>query len=191
MTPEECPAGPEHCHRPTKAGPVGRYCHMPAGHGTAHPGHGACHFHGGNVGKVVALSSKRGQAIQKDNILAAAWTLGPPRQMTPAEALIEELHRTAGCVLWLSQQVASITPEELPMSLMYQVFLTERRHLVEVARTAIACGAVEKVSDSLTVVGDMFLQMFDRVFEALEPTEEQRRRFEAALTHELRRVAGD
>lgn len=137
-------------------------CRHWKGFRTNHPGIGACFLHGGNSPPHV-ISAEREMARR------AVQTLGLPVDISPQEALLREVHRTAGHVEFLGQIVANMPQEELTWgqesktegiahtgkrvlseefrarpSIWYRMYQEERRHLVEVCRTAIACGIAER-----------------------------------------------
>lgn len=78
-----------------------RTCRRRAGHGTPTPGTGRCRLHGGNT------PSHRRRAERAEAERAVA-TYGLPVDVDPREALLQEVHRTAGHVAWLGQIVAAL-----------------------------------------------------------------------------------
>lgn len=130
---------------------TGTNCKLPAGHGTDHVGIGRCKRHGGSTRNHV----KHAQHIQATQ---AVETYGLPRQVDPHAALLEELHRTAGHVAWLSLQVQALDtdglhgpvggsqhghPREEP-HVWVRLYQEERRHLADVAKTCVAVGIEER-----------------------------------------------
>lgn len=132
----------------------GRVCQNWKGFRTDHFGYGRCFRCGGTTpnGKTFA---RREAATQ------AAVTFGLPREISPFQALLEEVWRTAGHVEWLWTRVSEVTPEEMTAEppngeqitlllpprgarLWYELYMRERKHLVEVSRAAIACGIAER-----------------------------------------------
>jgi hypothetical protein len=69
-----------------------------------------CKRHGGNAPQVKAAAERRQQEEDAQKALA---TYGQPRAVDPAQALLEEVHRTAGHVAWLSVVVAGLDQESL------------------------------------------------------------------------------
>ena len=168
-------------------------CRRAKGHGTAHPGVGRCKFHGGNSPDVIkaALRVKAERAVA---------TYGLPLNIDPHVALLHEVQRTAGHVLWLQQRIRTLEAAELvwseqvvseartrteaviaseaggsptppasepqtgseapprvssveiderrvagaQVSVWLKLYQSERHHLVEVCKTAIACGIAER-----------------------------------------------
>lgn len=87
----------------------------------------------------------------------AAVTYGGPREVDPATALLEEVHRTAGHVAWLGALVASLSPDELTQrargpggetwerpAVWVEMYRQERAHLAMVCRVTIAAGVEER-----------------------------------------------
>jgi hypothetical protein len=81
-------------------------CRRPAGWGTDHVGRGRCKLHGGRTPGQRAKD-------RKDQAAAAVVTFGLPREVEPGQALLEEVHRSAGHVAWLGQLVASLPHDVL------------------------------------------------------------------------------
>lgn len=112
---EGCEKGPAHCHGRrrgieayTEAG-YQRVCHRAAGHGTDHKGFGVCNLHGGST----AAGRKHAQKLRVAALLATLTTYGDPVSIDPAQALLDEVQRTAGHVQWLGMCVAQLDPDEL------------------------------------------------------------------------------
>lgn len=83
-----------------------RLCKWDAGYGTAHKGIGRCKYHGGNTETHVMNA-------QRKMLENAVRTYGLPTEITPEDALIGELERTYGAVLWLQARIADMDPEAL------------------------------------------------------------------------------
>lgn len=67
-------------------------------------------MHGGSAPQVRAAAQRR---IQGEAARNAVVTYGLPREIDPADALLEEVWRTAGAVAWLEEQVRQLAPDEL------------------------------------------------------------------------------
>lgn len=110
----DCERGNDHCHRPRSPRQEGSRnldgvpfaCHRPAGWGTNHQGWGACKLHGGNTRSGIVRASQ-------DRLEGTARTYGVPADVDPAEALLEEVQRSAGIVRWLESRIGELDPEEL------------------------------------------------------------------------------
>lgn len=134
----------------SRRGREGR-CTRPAGWGTDHPGYGYCKLHGGTT-PTHAVAARREQAAE------AVVTYGLPREVEPHEALLEELHRTAGHVAWLGGMVRALEAGELhgPVGggqwaipreephIWVRLYGEERDRLARVARTCVEVGIEER-----------------------------------------------
>ena len=143
----------------------GHPCRQPAGYRTNHPGHGRCYRHGGGSPNGV----KYGRRLMAEKAVA---TYGLPTDTNPHDALLGEVRRTAGHVGWLEARIHELEPDALArgvasqttetgttnrsavdlarveesalVSVWLKLYQEERRHLVQVCKTAIACGIVER-----------------------------------------------
>ena len=114
-------------------------CGHSAGWGTEHNGRGRCRKHGGNTPTHVAHC--RREVLQK-----AVETFGLPREIEPTDALLEEVHRSAGIVRWLEVEVHAQHGAELAVKQgeLLRLYRVERRHHVRVCQVAIAAGIAER-----------------------------------------------
>lgn len=157
MSPDIGGPGHERCGAQARQGEEGKTCGLPAGWGTEHVGVGRCRKHLGNTANHVA-------AAQRRQAEAAVTTFGLPRDVDPASALLEEVHRTAGAVAWLELQVQALTPSEVvwgkteerdvtggehagtttvhkaALNVWVALYQQERKHLVAVSEAAVRCG---------------------------------------------------
>lgn len=82
-------------------GRTGKPCGLPAGWGTPHVGSGRCRKHGGSTpNHLVKAGRERAER--------AVATFGLPVEIDPRDALLQEVHRTAGHVAWLAELVADL-----------------------------------------------------------------------------------
>lgn len=133
-------------------------CMKPAGWGTEHPGEGPCKIHGGNnPGYLKHLAVKRAKQNALAEIDATMLAYGKPIHIGPHEALLMEVQRTAGHVCWLSDKIQSIGQESgideamqqwtlmgIRPSFWVDLYIEERKHLVNVSKAAIAAGVAER-----------------------------------------------
>lgn len=163
-------------------------CCQPAGWGTNHKGVGWCKLHGGN--------SPTGEAhAAKQRIAASMPAYGAPINIGPHEAILEEVHRTAGHVQWLHEMIqwlgrspdTDVTDEELeevgivPMghaadaitqatlqgikpSIWLQMYQAERKHLMEVCKTAVTMGCAERTIQLAEDQGKMLAMVILAIF---------------------------
>jgi hypothetical protein len=202
-----------------------RRCELPhprcAGHNKAglpcmmYPRTGAtvCKRHGGHAPQVIAAAERRRQEAEA---AAAAVTYGLPIKIDPAQALLEEVHRSAGAVAWLGAIVAGMEQSDLVWGVVEQtvkpagpeggggvetkskavpnVWLTlyrdERKHLAAVSRDALGADAAGRVAAVFEQIGSAYIAMFDRVLGQLELTEAQRTAIPGILVAELQALPG-
>lgn len=114
-----------------------------------------CRRHGGAAPQVKHAAEKRLQHAAAEK---AVVTYGLPREIDPHTALLEELWRTAGHVAWLNLRIQELQDHEMhgpvgggEMSIPREVphvwvvmYQDERKHLAQVAATAIKAGIEER-----------------------------------------------
>lgn len=136
-------------------------CKRGAGQSTEHPGIGNCNLHGGSTPNHI-------RAAEKVIAVRAVATYGLPIEIDPREALVQEVYRTAGHVAYLADRVRAIDPDDLVWgktseadqqatefpgvnttreskpNVWLVLYLQERKHLVDVCKTALAAGVEER-----------------------------------------------
>jgi hypothetical protein len=92
---------------------------------------------------------------EKELASRSVITFGLPREVDPQQALLEEVHRTAGHVAWLQAKIASLPTDadlkqldkgerlERP-AVWVEMYQAERKHQTRVAEAAIRCGIAER-----------------------------------------------
>lgn len=125
---------------PGTAKTTGKPCRLPAGARTDHRGFGLCSLHGG---------SSPGGRKQAQRMMAAAASsaFGLPVDLSPADALMQELSRCAGAVHYLAQHLQTIDPAERlkqPHLAFVELYDKERDRLVRVAKAALDAGIAER-----------------------------------------------
>lgn len=182
-------------------------CQRPAGWGTDHPGHGACKLHGGST-------PTHRSAAQAELARRAVTTYGLPRDIGPAVALLEEVHRTAGHVSWLQAKVADLEEEDLVWGITEQVdkqateysgtdttraakpnlwlvlYQQERKHLAAVAKAAIDAGCHERLVRLAEEQGAVLAGAIRAILADLDLTAEQRTRVREVVPRHLRALSG-
>jgi hypothetical protein len=173
-----------------------------------HPRDGAsvCHRHGGGAPQVVAAAERRRR--EREAILAVE-TFGLPRAVDPHEALLEELHRTAGAVQWLHAIVAGLerddvvwgvtkqkvggddegTTHEAKPNAWYALWISERKHLVDVAAACAKAGIEERRIQLAEAQGQVLAGVIRRILDRLGLSEPQRELVSVVVPEELRAVA--
>lgn len=174
------------CNAAARSRPGGR-CRRRAGAGTDHLGVGNCSNHGGKT--------PSGQAYgQKLMAEAAAATYGLPIEISPTDALMQEVWRTQGHVTWLGKIVSTIEQDGLVWGLAEDVvggknhgktfkaapnvwlnlYREERKHLAAVTRDAIKAGIEQSRLELEQQRAAAISTAFFGTLDALGLTEEQR-----------------
>ncbi|MGX1514015.1 hypothetical protein [Streptomyces collinus] len=162
----------------------GGACGQTAGWGTDHPGIGPCKLHGG-------MTPAHVTAARNERARQAVVVYGLPREIDPAAALLEEVHRTAGHVAWLAAKVAEHDEEDLVWGLVEEadktatefpgrdlkhaarpnvwldLYQRERRHLVQVSKTALDVGISERMVRLAEQQGAMLAEVIRRSADGL------------------------
>lgn len=133
----------------------GKKCERPAGWGTNHQGTGTCRFHGGNS----PGSVKKAERLRiEEEMRVREMVYGTPiEQITPDEAILQELARTAGHVQWLYEKMQEVEDEFGENAALKQstklgqtpavwvdLYHRERQHLMQVAKTASSMNISER-----------------------------------------------
>lgn len=156
---------PDDWYCPATSKQTGKRCGARAGSGTDHVGHGLCRHHGGRS----PGGKKQAQRSEARHLVAV---YGLPVTTDPAQALLDEIARTAGHVAWLGAQIERIggdDPDNLirgtrsvkravggvngdttttevgpAVHLWLQLYQQERKHLVGVCAAALHAGVEER-----------------------------------------------
>lgn len=142
-----------------------------------------CRSHGGSAPQVLAASARN---LQAQAAAAAVVTFGLPEDITPEEALYQELHRTAGAVAYIQGLVQSLDAPGLGQatrnsgrvpSIWVDLYQRERKHLTEVAATCIRVGLEERRVRIIEEQGATVAQLLRNVLTDLgvDPASEQAR----------------
>ncbi|GGM27008.1 hypothetical protein GCM10011608_09780 [Micromonospora sonchi] len=185
---------------------AGKLCTRPAGWGTDHPGTGRCKMHGGST-KSHKVAGQKALAEQ------AVKTFGLPREIDPRDALLEEVHRTAGAVAWLHEQVQALTPDQVvwgkteevdkqagefpgvdtkhaaEVNVWVQLWRAERAHLVKVCEKAIGAGLEERRVRLAEQQGAMLAGVIKAILGDLDLSPEQQTKAATVVPFRLRAVA--
>lgn len=184
----------------------GDRCTQTAGWGTDHVGTGKCRLHGGATKSHVA-------AAKTELARQAVSTYGLPREVDPAVALLEEVHRTAGHVAWLHEKVQAIGEEDLVWGVVEEVdkgsgeftgtdttsaakpniwlelYHRERKHLTDVCKAALAAGIAERQVRLAEQQGALIVGLLQRIFDDLDLSPEQRALIPTVVPRHLRAVS--
>lgn len=181
-------------------------CEQPAGWGTEHQGTGRCKLHGGcapssNVAAMVARASE------------AVVTYGLPRDISPTDALLEEVRYSAGHVAWLREKVRDLEDDDLVWgkaeevrrvggefpgtdttyaskpNVWLELYYRERKHLLEVTKAAISVGIEERVVRLAEAQGQLLNATIRRILARLDLSAAQAALLPRVVPEELRRSA--
>jgi hypothetical protein len=155
-------------------------------------GQRVCRSHGGSAAQNRAAGERR---HREEQARAAVVTYGLPREVEPAQALLEEVHRTAGHVTWLGDLVAELERGELAQwseaagrrpSIWVELYQTERAHLARVAKSAIDAGIAERQVHLAEQQGELLAVVIRRILDDLALSPEQAARLPDVVPRHLR-----
>ncbi|MFJ2298134.1 hypothetical protein [Oerskovia paurometabola] len=180
---ERCGQTHPGCTGHTKNGPrAGQPCARPCKPGET------CNSHGGAAPQVARARARREQEAEAARQVA---TLGLPVDITPTDALLQEVQWTAGHVQWLrtkvqeqdeqelvwgetktvektaSQWPGTDTTESAAPSIWYQLYAKERAHLVAVCTAALKAGVEERKVRLAEQQGDIVVAVIRRILDGL------------------------
>lgn len=159
------------------------------------------------------LGKKARDVIAEEAARAAVVTYGLPRDISPTDALLEEVRYTAGHVAWLRERVAELEQHELVWGVTERVekhatefggtdtteaakpnvwlelYMRERKHLVEVTKAAISVGIEERRVRLAEAQGALLNEVLRRIFARLTLSREQSALLPVVVPEELRRAA--
>lgn len=185
---------------------VDALCEQPAGWGTDHLGVGRCKRHGGST-PTHQTAARREMAEQ------AVKTYGLRVDVSPVDALLGEVQWTAGHVAWLRERVQELESEALTWGTTETVdkgsgeftgvdtteaakpnvwlvlYQQERKHLVDVCKTAITCGIEERRVKLAEAQGEVVAGVIRSILAELGLTPEQAARAPEVASRHLRLVA--
>lgn len=174
-----------------------------------------CRVHGGASSRVQAAAARRVEEEAAAAELAKAMaTLGHPAgNVDPAEALLDEIRWTHAHVQWLRSKVQGLSSDDLvwgrtqtdagigpqgPVdttteksgpNVWYQMYLTEREHLVKVTSAALRAGIEERRVKLAEQQGDLVAAVVNRILAALNLTPEQAAQVPIIVPREFRALA--
>ena len=147
-----------------------------------------CYVHGGRAPQVKAAAARRLAAQAAEQ---AVRTLGLAADISPTEALLEEVRWTAGHVAWLRSRVQELeqhggepdplvwgvtrvkeggddygTTSEAKPSIWYELYARERTHLIKVCDAAIRAGVEERRVRLAEQQGDLLALAIRQILEA-------------------------
>jgi hypothetical protein len=154
-----------------------------AGYGTDHKGFGRCKFHGGSTPNhmVSAVS---------EAVTARAVAYGQPLNVDPMTALVTEVHRTAGHIVWLGAELQQHPdPATFEARVLLKHYQQEREHLVRVSKAAIDSGVAEREVRLAEGQGRLLADVIFAVLGGLSLSPRQAIDARKIVAQELRRVS--
>ena len=165
-----------------------------------------CKLHGGSVpsGRKAAATELAQRAVD---------TYGLPRDISPTDALLEEVRFTAGHVAWLRQRVSELAPgcadvghaggcrqagdrvhghghdRGRAVNVWLELYYRERKHLVDVCKAAISVGIEERYVRLAEAQGAIVAEVIRRILSRLGLSDEQSALVPFVVPEELRRAA--
>lgn len=157
----------------------GRPCQAVAGAGTGHFGAGRCFRHLGNT--------ERGNA---EGVMIMVHAIAVHRRIDPEEALLEEMHRSAGEVAWLDSVLGKAASdldliEGGKLYSFVQMWQKQRVHYAAVSRAAVTMGVVERASERLRVYAETIVNVMNKALEASGLPDDQKIEIRANLRREM------
>ena len=178
-------------------------------------GASTCRVHGSGSRKAKAAAARRvEEAKAAREAEKAVTTLGLSRDVSPSEALLEEVRWTAGHVDWLRDRVREVERDELvwgktkvkdgfgPMgpsaettegatpSVWYDLYEKERKHLVTVCTAALRAGVEERQVRLAEAQGAQVAEVIRAILDDLSLTLEQQQKVGTVVPARLRLLAG-
>lgn len=144
----------------------------------------------------------------------AVITYGLPRDISPTDALLEEVRYSAGHVAWLRAKVAELEAADLVWGITEEVdkgaseftgvdttraataniwldlYNRERKHLLDLVKTAISVGIEERRVRLEEAKGQVVAELIKRILGRLDLTDTQRDLSARVIPEEFRRIIG-
>lgn len=171
------------------------------------PGLDKCSIHCG------LSKAERAARAAEEQARKAVVTYGLPRDISPTDALLEEVRYTAGHVAWLREKVAELEADDLVWgrteevekqatefggtdttyaaapNIWLELYFRERKHLLDVTKAAISVGIEERRVRLAEAQGQMVAQVVKRILGRLGLSEEQQKMVPFVVPEEFRRAA--
>lgn len=173
-----------------------------------------CGKHGGSSPQAKAAAARRlAEQEAQDTLAKGVRTLGLPKDIDPAKALLDEIHWTAGHVEWLRAKVQEIEDNDLVWGIVqtdqgigpqgpvdtttskaganvwYELYMKERDHLAKVCSLALRAGIEERKVKLAESQGLLVAEVIRRILTALSLTPEQQLLVPEIVPRELRALA--
>lgn len=170
-----------------------------------------CHAHGGRAAKAKAKAAER---IAEQKAIRAVETYGLPLDVSPGDALLDEVRYTAGHVAWLRERVRELEDRDLTWGMTEQaekratefqgtdttygatpnvwldLYMRERKHLVDVSKAAISAGIEERRVRLAEQQGALVASVIRGILADLKLSPDQRELVAEIVPRRLRALAG-
>lgn len=176
---------------------------------TAVPGLKVCRIHGGSTARAKAAAARN---IETQRARDAANQLGIPLNVSPQQALLDEVQRAAGMVAYYGQKVAEIADQdanrlvngvtkveqregfqagttktvEATTSVWLRLWNEERDRLTRVAAAALKAGIEERRVQLAEAQGALIADVIRRILNRLNLTPDQLTLVSTVVPEELR-----
>lgn len=127
----------------------------------AAPGCTVCVKHGGGAPQIRAAGQRK---LAEEHARKTAAGLGLPRRVNPHQALLEEVHRSAGVVAWLDAEVAHLDSDHAATSGVVRYYGDERDRLVRAGKAAVDAGVSERLVQLEEDKGRLVAELLMRIF---------------------------
>jgi hypothetical protein len=179
-------------------------------------GRGPCHGHhlvAGTDKCRMHLGKQAADVIAEAAARKAVETYGLPRDISPTDALLEEVRYSAGHVAWLRAKVAELEAADLvwgvtekaeknatefagtdvtqsaSVNTWLELYFRERKHLLDLTKTAISVGIEERRVKLAEAQGALMNDVIRRILARLSLTPDQSVLLPVVVPEELRRAA--
>jgi hypothetical protein len=170
-----------------------------------------CHAHGGQAARAKTKAVER---VSELRAIKAMETYGLPLDVSPGDALLDEVRYTAGHVAWLREKVQELEDRDLVWGMTEQaeknatefsgtdttygakpnvwldLYMRERKHLVDVAKAAISAGIEERKVRLAEQQGALVAMVIRGILADLKLTPDQRELVAEVVPRRLRALAG-
>ena len=158
-------------------------CQNIAGLGTQHFGYGHCKFHFGNASAHV-------QAALMERMLAELKASYEALDVSPEDALMQEVQRAAGHVEWLHGELIQYDDiSKEPALTILRLYQQERTYLADACKAAVSTGVRKRQVDIAEQQGKLLAGVVQRIFTNMDLTPTQRTDGRRLIAAELRRVS--
>lgn len=175
-------------------------------------GTSVCRKHGGAAPQVKRAAQVK---LAREQVQKAVITYGLAVDVSPTQALLDEVRWTAGHVAWLRVQVQALEQSAIGWNLaqredknaveftgsdftyaavphvLIDLYQRERKHLVDVCKAAISAGIEERHLQMAERQGEVLAVGLHKVFDALSLTIDQRSMLPDLVPKMLTEIRGD